>query len=166
MIGLERPGGVFSRYETVAFPDGHPRAEANLLYAERLLKFLLWARGGWRVYSGGPRSVGEHIARVYAADGLRNFDFRFMGEQIYGQPFTVVSCAADEVPAANEGGQALGRHLDGCRIGFDLGASDIKVSAVADGQAIFSEEIVWEPSGQTDPGYHYPQIVSALQAAA
>jgi predicted NBD/HSP70 family sugar kinase len=173
VIGLERSDGSLSRYETVAFPDGHPRAAAILTYAERIVKFLLWARGGWKVYVGGPRSVGEYIARVYAADGPRKFDYHFMGEQVYQHPFTVVVCRAGEVPAASDrmartsgqGGQPLGRHLDGCRIGFDLGASDLKVSAVVDGQAIFSEEIVWEPSGQADPSYHYDHIVSALKLA-
>jgi predicted NBD/HSP70 family sugar kinase len=165
VIGLERSDGSVSRYETVAYPDGHPRAEANLAYVERIIKFLLWARGGWKVYLGGPRNVGEHIARIYAADGAREFDYHFMGEQVYGRPFTVVSCSADEAPAAREGGQPLGRHLDGCRIGFDLGASDVKVSAVVAGQAIFSEEIVWEPTGQTDPSYHYDHIMSALKLA-
>ncbi len=165
IFGLERSDGALSRFETAAFPDGHPSAEANLAYAERLVKFLLWARGGWRVFVGGPRGIGEHLARVYAADGPREFDYHFMGEQVYGRPFTVVSCAADEVPAAREGGQALGRHLGGCRIGFDLGASDVKVSAVVDGQAVFSEEIVWEPTGQADPAYHYAQIMAALRLA-
>ena len=165
IIGLERSDGAVSRYETVAFPDGHPRSEANLTYAERIIKFLLWARGGWRVHIGGPRSVGECVARVYAADGPRDFDYRFMGEQVYGRPFTVVICGADEAPAAREGGQTLGRHLDGCRIGFDLGASDLKVSAVIDGEAIFSDEIVWEPVEQTDPAYHYERIVAALKLA-
>jgi hypothetical protein len=165
VIGVERSDGALSRLETVAFPDGHPRADANKTYAERLLKFLLWARGGWKVYVGGPQSIGDHLARVYASDGPRGFDHRFMGEQMYGRPFTVVICAADTVPAAQEHGQALGRHLDGCRIGFDLGASDVKVSAVVDGSAIFSEEIVWEPTWQTDPGYHYDHIVSALRLA-
>jgi len=165
IIGLERADGEVSRLETVAFPEGHPRAGANLAYAERTVKFLLWARGGWKVYVGGPRSVGDHIAAVYATGGARTFDFHFMGEQVYGRPFTVVRCAAAEVPPTQERGQALGRHLDGCRIGFDLGASDVKVSAVVEGQAIFSEEIVWEPTGQTDPGYHYQHIVSALKLA-
>ncbi len=165
VIGLERSDGALSRVETVAFPDGHPMAGANLDYVERMVKFLIWARGGWKVYVGGPRSVGDHIATVYAADGPRKFDYHFMGEEIYGRSFTVVRCAADEVPPAHERGQALGRHLDGCRIGFDLGASDVKVSAVVDGQAIFSEEIVWEPTGQTDPRYHYDHIVSALRLA-
>jgi predicted NBD/HSP70 family sugar kinase len=165
VLGLERSDGALSRLETVAFPDGHPRACANLFYAERLVKFLLWARGGWKVYVGGPQSIGDHIARVYGAGGARSFDHHFMGEQLYRHPFTVVTGAADSVPAAQEHGQALGRHLDGCRIGFDLGASDVKVSAVVDGHAIFSEEIVWEPTEQTDPAYHYDHIVSALKLA-
>ena len=165
IIGLARSDGAFSRYETVAFPDGHPRAGANLTYAERIVKFLLWARGGWKVLIGGPGGIAAHIARVYAPDGARRFDYHFMGAQVYGRPFTVVCCRPDEVPPSREGGQPLGRHLDGCRIGFDLGASDVKVSAVVDGQAVFSEEIVWEPTGQTDPSYHYDHIVSALKLA-
>ena len=165
IIALERSDGSVSRYETAAFPDGHPRAEANLTYAERIVKFLLWARGGWKVVIGGPSGIGPHIARGYAPDGPRAFDYRFLGEQIYGHPFTVVICGADEVPAAREGGQPIGRHLDGCRIGFDLGASDLKVSAVVDGEAIFSDEIVWEPVEQSDPTYHYERIVSALRLA-
>jgi predicted NBD/HSP70 family sugar kinase len=166
VIGLERPDGSLSRYETVAFPDGHPRAEANLAYAERLVKFLLWARGAWRVFVGGPESVGEHIRRVYAADGERRFDYHFMGETVHGRPFKVTTCAAQVVPPAREAGQHLGRHLDGCRIGFDLGASDLKVSAVVDGEAIFSEEIEWEPVEQTDPAYHRNKIREALKLAA
>ena len=50
---------------------------------------------------------------------------------------------------------ALGRHLDGCRIGFDLGGSDRKCAAVIDGEVVFSEEIVWDPYFQSDPDYHY-----------
>jgi predicted NBD/HSP70 family sugar kinase len=89
-----------------------------------------------------------------------------LGAKIYQKPFTVVPCAADDVPDQEEPTQALGRHLDGCRIGFDLGASDLKVSAVIDGQAVYSTEIVWEPGIQTDPQYHYDHITSALRLAA
>ena len=108
IISLERSDGSVSRYETVAFPDGHPRFEANLIYAERIVKFLLWARGGWQVTIGGPRSIGQHIARVYAPDGPRKFDHHFMGEQVYGQPFTVVSCGADRSACGARGRSAAG----------------------------------------------------------
>ncbi len=164
-IALERSDGSISRYDTVVFPDDHPRAGANLVYAERLVKFLLWARGGWKVIVGGPAAVGGYLQQVYSAAGARRYDVEFMGERVYQRPFTVASCATADVPAADEVGQPLGRHLDGCRIGFDLGASDLKVSAVIDGRAVSSDEIVWHPAAQSDPGYHRSMIVNALRSA-
>ncbi len=166
VIGLERPHGALSRFETVVFPAAHPNAASNLFYVERILKFLLWQRGGFRAYIGGPAAIGEPLMRTYAPSGGRAFDHEFMGERIYGRPFTVVACAASDVPPAHEPEKALGRHLQGYRVGFDLGASDLKVSAVADGEAVFSEEIVWEPGKQTDPSYHYDHIVAAIRKAA
>ncbi len=165
VIGLERANGELSRYETMVFPEGHPRAEANLFYAERLIKFLLWQRGGWKVYVGGPPSIGEYIARCYAPDGERAFDYHFMGRKVYERPFTVVTCKAEEVPPERETSKPLGRHLDGCRIGFDLGASDRKVAAVIEGEAVYSEEVVWEPREHADPTYHYNEIMAALRSA-
>ncbi len=166
VLGLERADGSVSRFETRVFPEGHPRAQANLRYAERLLKFLLWQRGGWKVYVGGPESIGRFIADEYAANGPRSFDYRFMGEDVYEKTFTVVPCRAEDVPAERESTQPLGRHLEGCRIGFDLGASDRKVSAVVDGEAVYSEEVVWEPRKHSDPSYHYNEVVTALRTAA
>ncbi len=166
VLGLERKDGSVSRFETQVWPEGHRRARANLFYAERLLKFLLWQRGGWRVYVGGPAAIGAYIRAVYSAAGPRAFDYHFLGEEVYQQPFTVVSCAADQAPPEHEPEQPLGRHLDGCRIGFDLGASDLKISAVIDGVPVFSEEIVWQPRQATDPAYHYEAIMAALRQAA
>ena len=166
VIGLERENGNFSRYETVVFPEGHPRAVENNYYIERLVKFLLWQRGGYKIYIGGSHSIAEYVRSCYAPDGPRKFDYYFMGEQVYERPFSVMGCSPDEVPPANETGKPLGRHLDGCRIGFDLGASDRKVSAVVDGKVVFSEEVIWEPRRQTDPDYHYGEIVTALKTAA
>ena len=114
---------------------------------------------------GGPKSIGDYIKQTYAPAGDRAFDHHFMGESIYRQPFTVLSCAAGEVPPAQETERALGRHLEGCRVGFDLGASDLKISAVVDGRAVFSDEIVWQPRQQTDPQYHYEHIMAALKTA-
>jgi len=165
-LGLERPDGSVSRFKTRVFPADHPRADANLVYAERLFKFLLWQRGGYKVYVGGPRNIGKYIQTCYAVGGAREFDFHFMGEDVYERPFTVIPCEAAEVPAERETGRSLGRHLDGCRIGFDLGASDRKVAAVVDGETVFSEEVVWEPGKQSDPRYHYREIMAALRKAA
>jgi predicted NBD/HSP70 family sugar kinase len=166
VIALERSGGEFSRFETTVYPHGHPKAEANLQYVERLVKFLLWQRGGFRIYIGGPRDIGEYISKCYAPEGRQKFDYHFMGEQVYEQTFEVISCDVDEVPASRETGKLLGRNLNGSRIGFDLGASDRKVSAVMDGKVVYSEEVVWEPRVHADPEYHYREIMSALKTAA
>jgi predicted NBD/HSP70 family sugar kinase len=166
VIGLERNDGDISRFETVVLPEGHPNFSSNLYYVERLVKFLLWQRGGWKVYIGGPRTIGEYIYKTYSEIGERKFDFSFMGEYVYEREFSVVLCDADQVPQSREAGKPLGRHLDGYRVGFDLGASDRKVSAVVDGVAIFSEEVIWEPRKQNDPEYYYQEIMKALKTAA
>jgi predicted NBD/HSP70 family sugar kinase len=166
VIGLERCDGEMSRFETSIYPENHPQADTNFQYIERLVKFLLWQRGGFRVYIGGPREIGEYIRTCYAPDGLHKFDYHFMGEQVYEERFEVVSCKADEVPASHETGKLLGRNLNGSRIGFDLGASDRKVSAVVDGKVVYSEEVVWEPRKHADPEYHYEEIMKALKTAA
>jgi len=165
VFGLERANGEISRFETALFPAGHPRAVENRFYAERLLKFLLWQRGAWQVTVGGPADIAAHLQKTYASCGPRAFDAEFMGEKVYQRPFTVIACMPEDVPAARESGQALGRHLNGNRIGFDLGASDLKVSAVVNGQAIFSTEIVWNPTVQHDPTYHYSHVKDALKLA-
>lgn len=166
VLGLERADGSVSRFESRVFPEGHARANANLMYVERIVKFLLWQRGGWKVYVGGPKSIGAYIAKCYSPDGARAFDYQFMGQDVYEHTFSVVSCEPDDVPAEKETTRPLGRHLDGYRIGFDLGASDRKVSAVVNGEAIFSEEVVWEPRKHSDPNYHYNEILAALKSAA
>jgi predicted NBD/HSP70 family sugar kinase len=166
VIGLERPDGSLSRWETTVYPEDHPQAAANLYFAERLFKFLLWQRGGCTAYVGGPPGVASYLKACYAPGGTREFDFRFMGEDVYARPFTIIACSAEQVPAEQELGRPLGRHLDGCRIGFDLGASDRKVAAVMDGDVVYSEEVVWEPGIQADPDYHYREIMAALLAAA
>ena len=166
IIGLERNNGELSRFETRVIPESHLRAGANLEYVERLVKFLLWQKGGATVYIGGPGSIVAYIRQCYSPAGKQKFDHHFMGDQVYERTFSVVSCQPDEVPPERETGKALGRHLDGCRIGFDLGASDRKVSAVIDGKTVYSEEVVWEPRKQSDPDYHYREIMAALKTAA
>ena len=165
VIGVERTDGGTSRYETVVFASGAAGAEQNLRYVERMVKTLLWARGGWKVYIGGPLEIGEQIKAIYRAGGARAFDAEIMG-RIYEHTFTVVPCAPADVPAANEGTVQVGGHLDGCRIGFDAGASDRKVAAVIDGEAVYSEEVVWDPRPQTDPQFHFDEIMAAMRSAA
>ena len=165
VIGLERHDGAFSVFKTHCFGEGAATSAFNLSYAERLVKMLLWQRGGWRVVVGGPRSIGEHIRQVYSPLGARAFDVAFMAGA-YAQPFVVEITDAASVPESSEKSVPLGGHLEGCRIGFDLGATDRKVAAVMDGQVVFTEEVLWDPRSATDPAYHFNEINTALHTAA
>jgi predicted NBD/HSP70 family sugar kinase len=165
VLALERTGGSVSRFETAVIPPAAGYLDATLLRIGRIAKFLLWQRGGHTLYCGGPRETGEHLARAYSPTGARAFDYDFM-TGVYEQPFSVKCCDADAAPETRETGIALGRHLDGCRVGFDLGASDRKASAVIDGEAVFSEEVVWDPRNATDPDYHYQGVLDSIRRAA
>lgn len=138
-------------------------AAADAYYADRLVKRLLWMQGGFKVYVSGDEGIYHSLKAAYTASGSRAFDADFMAG-VYEKPFEVVLC--DAVPEEKGASQAVGRHLGGCRIGFDAGGSDRKVSAVIDGEPVFSEEVVWFPKTNADPDYHYDGIVSALKAAA
>ena len=81
VLGLERSDGTCSRYETKIFTENHPWACYNNFYVERIVKFLLWQRGGYKVYIGGSPKVGEHIQKLYSAEGNRRFDYRFMASK-------------------------------------------------------------------------------------
>lgn len=166
VLGLERNANEFSRFETKVLPEGHPNFDANYQYVERIVKFLLWQRGGHTLYVGGSHKIADYLKKMYSKNGARSFDYEFMGGQVYEKDFSVISCAADEMPASCETGKLLGRNLNGNRIGFDLGASDRKVSAVVNGNPIYSEEVIWEPRKNADPEYHYREVVTALKTAA
>ena len=162
VIGLERENGLFSRFETVV----KSAVDADTLrYAERLVKFLLWARGGWRIYVSGPKEIGRQIALNYSQTGERSFDVQLMS-RVYERPFEVITTRPELVPPEKETTAASGGHLEGCRIGFDLGASDYKVAAVKDGEVVFSDEFPWNPRDQADPNYHYEHLNGGLKKAA
>lgn len=162
VLGLERENGLVSRYETVVLEEANAD---TLRYVERIVKFLLWARGGWKLHFGGPKKIGEFIRKTYSMRGARKFDCEMMGRS-YGKNFEVAIMTAAKVPANKEMQVAAGGHLKGCRVGFDLGASDYKVSAVIDGKAIFTEEMPWSPVTEANPDYHYHHLSAGLHRAA
>lgn len=165
-ICLERNDGITSVYETQVFGPGAGRDEANCFYVERTVKFLLWQRGAWKITIAGSRELAAHIAGLYRPGGERGFDADLMGNDVYEEPFTVVGCAYEDAPAEREQQMAIGGHLEGCRVGFDLGASDRKASAVVDGEVLYSEEVEWDPKVQTDPQYHWDGVMDSIRNAA
>ena len=165
VIGIERNKGYVSAFETVIFKDGTGHDEENYEFVERLVKSLLWVRGGHKIIIAGSKSVADKLKLAYSPLGARSFDFDFMSG-VYETTVTVEYRPIEEAPVTSESATPVGRHLDGCRIGFDAGGSDRKVSAVIDGECVYSEEVVWFPKTNSDPDYHYDGILSAMKSAA
>jgi predicted NBD/HSP70 family sugar kinase len=165
-LALERGAGEISVFRTRILPHEGESVELNRRYAERLLKFLLWQKGGFRVVVGGEPDLAEYLRSVYAPSGQRAFDHEFMGARVYLRPLLIEAAPYGQVPLEKESAAPLGRHLEGYRIGFDLGASDRKCAAVANGEVVYSEEIPWNPGAQTDPKYHFDGINDSLKSAA
>ena len=161
-VAVERSNGQVAVYRTRIHGTEELR-EADIYYIDRIVKTLLWVKGGFRVYLSGSEAVCDAIKAHYAAGGSRDFDFGYMSD-VFEHPFEVVR--VDRVPEEKSFSKPVGRHLDGCRIGFDAGGSDRKVSAVIDGESVYSEEVVWFPKVNSDPDYHYNGIVAALKSAA
>lgn len=163
-LALEQTDGSASHFITPILPEGHPQAAGNFIYLERIVKFLLWSRGGFRLHFDGPAALAAKLAAHYRESPTGKFDSNLVGERMFDHPIEVVP--AKTLPPEHRSAASLGRHLDGCRIGFDLGGSDRKVAAVIDGKVVFSEETVWDPYFQPDPQYHYDGIMDSLKKAA
>lgn len=163
-IAVHRNNNLVSVFNT--YIHGTPEMyAADRFFVERTIKFLLWAKGGYKVTICGDKKIADYIAEVYSKKGKRAFDNIFM-ERVYEKPFEICYLPIEQRIIENEVSKPIGRHLDGCRIGFDAGGSDRKVSAVIDGEVIFSEEVVWHPKTNKDPDYHYNGIVEAFKRAA
>lgn len=165
-IALIRSDDSASRHETRVLAQNHSAAALTFRYVERLVKFLLWQQGGCGVLIAGADEVTRQLASIYSADGKRAFDRDFMGDKIYRQPFEIEAVEVSALPVERASGLSLGRHLEGCRIGFDIGGSDRKVAALRDGRVVFSEGIAWDPYFQKDPAYHLEGIHDSIKRAA
>ncbi|MBE7078336.1 MAG: ROK family protein [Clostridiales bacterium] len=163
-IVAERSGGYNYVYSYDAFMDGVNDAW-NFRVAERIAKTILWVVGGYKIYVAGSKSVYEYLKNAYTMEGLRAFDVEFMSG-VYEKPFEVVWLEENEIPTQKNASVRVGGYLEGCRIGFDAGGSDRKVSAVIDGEVVYSEEVVWNPKTTEDPTYHYNEILTAMKTAA
>ena len=160
----ERSGGYNYVYSYDALADGVNDA-LNFRVAERLAKTILWVVGGFKISVAGSKSVYEYLKQAYTLQGLRAFDVDFMSG-VYERPFEVEWLEENEIPAQKNNSVRVGGYLNGCRIGFDAGGSDRKVSAVIDGEVVYSEEVVWNPKVTEDPTYHYNEILTAMKTAA
>ncbi len=164
-IALEQDEHNVAGLDLDVFPAGAGRDADNLRCVTYMLNGLLWVAGGWRATLGGPRALCRAVAAQYCNDGPGKFECELMG-QAFARPLEVIAAGLDAVPTARRRPFSLGGHLDGCRIGFDLGASDYKVAAVQNGEVVFSTELPWNPKVEADPEYHFRHIDDGLRLAA
>lgn len=139
--------------------------QSNYRLVERLVKTSLYVYGGYKIYVGGCGYIADRLKEEYRIGGAREFDVKMM-TRIYEKPFEVISVKYQDVPQSYEKAEKHTFSLNGCRIGFDAGGSDRKVSAVIDGKDVYSEEVVWHPKTTSDPDYHYAEIKKAFKSAA
>jgi predicted NBD/HSP70 family sugar kinase len=163
-FALEQNGGAVSRFTADLMPESHPDAAANFHMLERLIKLALWSRGGYRIVLDAPTALVEQLRVHYRDSATGWFDSEIVGHRVYGHPIEIVT--AHELPPEHAATTTLGGHLDGCRIGFDLGGSDRKAAAIIDGRVVWSEETEWDPYHQPDPQYHWDGIMDSLRRAA
>ena len=163
-IAVERNDGNVSVRRTNIYGTAE-MAEADYRFVERYVKFLLWSIGGFKVSICGCSQLAQKLKAAYSFDGERAFDADFF-QKLYERPLEIVDLPLDACPVANETPKPIGGHLEGCRIGFDAGGSDRKVSAVIDGECVYSEEVVWHPKKNPDPNYQYEGILDSFRTAA
>jgi putative two-component system response regulator len=163
-VAIERENGNISVFDTFLYGE-ESHAAADLTYLERIIKFLLWSRGGWRIFVCGDERAAKYIKDLYSETGARAFDRRTM-ETIYEKQFEVCSLPLADKPRDSEETVPIGGFLDGCRIGIDVGGSNRKICALCDGKIVYNVTEPWQPLDHADPDYHIAELIQSLRRAA
>ena len=100
-IGLERNGGLTSIFTLEVFRDGTGHDEENYAFIERVVKTLLWTRGGYKIIIAGSPLIADRIRSAFAVGGARDFDRAFMSD-VYEAAFEVIHVPFDQAPVASE----------------------------------------------------------------
>lgn len=163
-IGIERENGNIDIFKTYLHSD-KPYRQKDMEYIERIVKFMLWSRGGFRIFVCGDRDAFEYIEGIYSEKGARAFDVRLM-ETVYERKFQVCECALSDMPVQGETSLGVGGFLNGCRIGLDIGGSNRKICSIIDGKVVYSATEPWQPVDNSDPEYHINALTDSMKRAA
>ena len=165
-VAWERENGHVYRYDLAIPARIHPAMLPGVRHlVERVAKFVLWSAGGWKLYLAGPDEIVKPVAEADTKRGARAFDYEFFKDRD-GRPIETAILPLRKMPVTCEREVVVKGNTNGNRIGFDLGASDFKISALKRGKVVFSKEFPWDPRNQPDPEYHYEKLSAGLEAAA
>ncbi len=161
VIAIERDNGAVARYD-LPYPKKALECDGFPCFVERIVKFMLWSAGGYKIYIDAPAAVVAKIKEDYTETGARAFDWDFF-KTVYGRPIEVVETPAAEIPQGHDLAISLGGNMNGNRIGFDLGGSDFKLTAMVNGEGVWQKEVPWDPYNATDAAYHYDHIKAGFE---
>ena len=165
-VAWEREDGHVYRYDLAIPARIHPAMLPGVRHlVERVAKFVLGGAGGWKLSLAGPDEIVKPVAKAYTKKGARAFDYEFF-KDLYGRPIETAILPLRKMPVTCEREVVVKGNTNGNRIGFDLGASDFKISALKRGRVVFSKEFPWDPRNQPDPEYHYEKLSAGLEEAA
>ena len=90
-LAIEQADASVYHFGTEIFPENAPESAANYAHLERLLKFLLWSRGGWRIYFDGPAALTAKLRAHYRTEATGQFDANLVGEKMFDHPLEIVN---------------------------------------------------------------------------
>ena len=97
-VAVERSNGQMAAVETFIHGTEAMR-EADRDYIERLVKTLLWMKGGFSVYIRGDEDMASYLRSLYCAGGRQFFDWDYMAN-VFEHPFEIRT--VDTLPAAKD----------------------------------------------------------------
>lgn len=164
-IGYERENDLVARENTWILPRDHPNAYENAEYLIDRMNAGIVHNGCHTLWLSCPDDLATRIYREFSSSGPKRWVVQELSAASYDKPFEIKRVGFTDMPPQNEASAALSGGKEGYRIGFDLGASDRKVTAFIEGECVFQSITPWEPSGFTDPMEHYRCLATELDKA-
>ena len=99
-IAVYRENDNVSVYDTKVYGTAE-MLEEDCRYVERVVKFMLWAAGGYRVVICGNPTIFEKVAALYVRGGQQHFDVKTMSD-VYENEFSITNIPYGEKPEPME----------------------------------------------------------------
>ena len=175
-VAILRQNGLCNRLEFPVFASSDGRFNDSLLYAYFTIMFALCQKGGFKILLCGPSDICTELQKEFSMEGRASYVVDLMQQVYMGSgdlpldgSLEVTRVARNMLPDAKEDPELVGLDTDGCRLAFDLGKSDFKVTACIgkDGkyEITYNGEHEWDIY-QTNPEYHYNIVLEKMKEAA
>ncbi len=176
-VAILRQNGLCNRLEFPVFSSSDPRFNDSLLYAYFTIMFALCQKGGFKILLCGPSDACAELQKEFSMQGRASYVVDLMQQVYMGSgdlaldgSLEVIRVARNMLPDAKEDPELVGLDTEGCRLAFDLGKSDFKVTACIgkkDGtyEITYNGEHEWDIY-QTNPEYHYNIVLEKMKEAA